>query len=62
MYSLTEHLREAIDSIRPHRHDRMIAHTNKPAGIGGILMAVLLIAGLIWVMPEIRRYARMTRM
>ena len=62
MYSLTERVREAIQSAMPTRRECAMSQMKKPAGIGGIILLALAVVGFIWVFPELRRYVRMSRM
>ena len=54
-------IRDMVRSALPEREpDHSLA--KRSAGIGGIVLLVLLGLGIYWILPEIRRYLRIERM
>lgn len=54
-------MKELVRSAMPEHHSE---HTlaKRSAGIGGIVLLVLVGLGIYWILPEIRRYLRIERM
>jgi hypothetical protein len=52
------------DMVRSHLPERESEHllAKRSASIGGIVLLVLIGAGIYWILPEIRRYLRIERM
>jgi hypothetical protein len=54
-------LRDMVRSAMPERESEHLM-AKRSAGIGGIVLLVLLGLGIYWILPEIRRYMRIERM
>ncbi|HEX4124914.1 MAG TPA: hypothetical protein VHY37_09340 [Tepidisphaeraceae bacterium] len=54
-------LKDLVRSALPH-HEQEHTVAKRSAGIGGIVLLVLVGLGIYWILPEIRRYIRIERM